>query len=287
MSGQLRSLKKRIRSIESTKKITRAMEMVSAAKLKRFQALLKQASPYAEALTALIGRLIGAGATLHHPLLAEREEKSAALLVITSDAGLCGSYNTDLIHETRRFIKSKEMPPLLVGFGKNGVSSLSRFGCEWEKAFVDTKAPDLEHTIKKIEIFLEAIFRERKVDAVYVVRTAAVTGSSYKAVTERVLPFRIAREAGEPAEGPDYIFEPNAESLFTRILPLVFEAKVREIFYESFVAEQALRMNAMHQATENATELIDALVLLRNKIRQAAITTELTEIVSGSRALKQ
>jgi len=113
MSGQLRTLKKRIRSIESTKKITRAMEMVSAAKLKRFQVLLAQAIPYAEVLTALIGRFVGTDAGLHHPLLAEREENETALLVITSDSGLCGSYNTDLIHEASRFIRSKEKPPIL------------------------------------------------------------------------------------------------------------------------------------------------------------------------------
>lgn len=262
------------------------MEMISASKFKRFQNLLSQAVPYAESLTGLIGRLLQAGTAFHHPLLAVREEKETALLVITSDAGLCGAYNTDLVREALDFIKSKERPPALVGFGKNGVAALSRAGHKCFKTFVDTKAPDLEHVIKKVEIFLEAIFREKTADAVYVTHTKAVAGSGYRTVTEKILPFRIGQAASGEDSGTRYILEPAAEPLFTRLIPFAFEAKMREIFLESFVAEQAMRMNAMHQAMKNASDLMDSLVLLRNKIRQATITTELIEIISGSRALK-
>jgi F-type H+-transporting ATPase subunit gamma len=308
MSGQLRTLKKRIKSIESTKKITRAMEMVSASKLKRFQNLLDQASPYAESLWRMIGRLITSNPGFHHPLLAERPEQRNALLVITSDAGLCGSYNNDVVNEARRFLRSSaysqveqvqtsyplktsaEGHRLMIGFGKNGVNALTRLGYTFSKHFIDVKAPDLEHAIKRIELILEAEFREHRIDAVYVTRAKFVSKSQYKAVTEKILPLQIekpeATEDEEPASEAPYILEPSAEFLFTKLIPFAFEAKVREMFLEAFVAEQSARMTAMHQATENAAELIDALVLLRNKIRQAAITKELIEIVSGSRALK-
>ena len=262
------------------------MEMVSAAKLKRFQILLAQTTPYAETLTGLLNRLLSAGGNFQHPLLEEREEREAALLVITSDTGLCGSYNMDVIQGARQFIKAKEKPVVLVGYGKNGVSALSRIGYKWFRAFTDIKAPEIDQTIKRTESVLEAIFREKSVDAVYVAHTKAISSSSYKAVIEKVLPFKIEKpEEGESSQR-EYILEPNAEFLFTKLIPFAFEAKLREMFFEAFVAEQTLRMNAMHQATENATELIDSLVLLRNKMRQAAITKELIEIVSGSKALK-
>lgn len=287
MSGQLRSLKKRIKSIESTKKITRAMEMVSAAKLKRFQTLLAQAIPYTETLMGLINRVVKTDIGLEHPLLIEREEKEIALLLITSDSGLCGSYNADLIYEANQFIKTKERTPLLIGFGKHGVTALSRSGHEWAKTFVNIKAPDLEHSIKKTELLLEALFREKKIDAVYITHAQAINRGSYKAVTERLLPFRFKKSIEENGEELDYIFEPDAHFLFTKLIPLAFELKLREMFFESFVTEQTSRMHAMHQATENATGLVDTLVILRNKIRQAAITRELIEIVSGSNALKR
>jgi F-type H+-transporting ATPase subunit gamma len=286
MSGQLRALKSRIRSVESTKKITRAMEMVSASKLKRFQTLLAQATPYAETLTGLLGRLLKTGIEFKHPLLEERPEKEAALLIITSDTGLCGSYNVDIVQEARRFIKTKKRPLTLVGYGKNGVASLSRIGFQWFRAFTDTKTPDINQTVKRIEMILEALFREKNVDAVYVTHAKAISQSSYQAVTEKILPFRVKKPGKEEGPEVDYILEPNAEFLFTKLIPLAFEAHILEMFFEAFVAEQTLRMHAMHLATENATELVDSLVLLRNKLRQATITKELIEIVSGSKALK-
>jgi len=286
MSGQLRTIKNRIRSIESTKKITRAMEMVSAAKLKRFQKLLHQATPYTQALEKLLANILGSSSGCHHPLLVEREEKQCALLVVTSDTGLCGSFNMDLIQETRRFIESRSKKPLLIGLGKIGINALSRDHHTWHTMVKDTKTADIESAVKKIELLMEALFRERVVDAVYVTRAKFVTQSAYRATTEKILPFSVQKKSGDLAHSLPYIFEPSPEFLFTRLIPMIFEVKVRDFFLESFVAEQTARMEAMHLATKNAGELIDSLTLTRNKIRQAAITKELIEIVSGSRALK-
>jgi len=291
MSGQLRALKNRIRGVENTKKITKAMEMVAAAKLKRFQKLREQTTPYVEALEGVLDRLLGTGIPLEHPLLETREEKEVALLVITSDTGLCGSYNQSITEEAKKFLSSRPKKPLLIGVGKNGVNALSRAGHTWHQAFTDTKTSELESVITQTSSLIEMLFTERKVDAVYAIYAHFTGKSVYRATTEKILPFTLASSSllqeDSTSEGVQYIMEPSREALFTRLVPLVFAAKTRMLFMEALISEQMARMNAMYQATENATELIDTLVLLRNKVRQAAITNELIEIVSGSKALKQ
>ena len=287
MSGQLRVLKNRIRGVENTQKITKAMEMVAASKLKRFQKLRDQTTPYVQALEGVLNRLLGIDIPLQHPLLETREEKEVALLVITSDTGLCGSYNHALIEEAGKFLKSRPQTPLLIGVGKNGVHALSRAGHTWHQAFTDTKTAQLESVITQTSALIETLFTERKVDAVYAVYAHFTGKSVYRATTEKLLPFHLDISNRKPSETTNlYIMEPDRETLFARLVPLVFSAKTRMMFMEALISEQMARMNAMYQATENAKELIDTLVLLRNKVRQAAITKELIEIVSGSQALK-
>ncbi len=287
MSGQLRALKNRIRGVENTQKITRAMEMVAAAKLKRFQKLREQTTPYVRALESVLNRLLATDIPPQHPLLETREERETALLVITSDTGLCGSYNGSLIEEAKKFLHGRSQAPLLIGVGKQGVNALSRAGHKWHQAFTDTKTSQLESVITETSSLIETLFTERKVDAVYIVYSHFTGRSVFRPTTEKLLPFRLESITATPFEtSSSYIMEPSREVLFARLVPLVFASKVRMIFMESLIAEHTARMNAMYQATENAEELIDALVLLRNKIRQAAITKELIEIVSGSKALK-
>ena len=284
---QLRALKNRIRGVESTQKITKAMEMVAASKLKRFQKLREQTTPYVQTLEGVLNRLLSTDIPLQHPLLETREEKETALLVITSDTGLCGSYNQALIEEAKKFLRNSSKTPLLIGVGKNGVNALSRAGHTWHQAFTDTKTVQLESVITQTSALVETLFTERKVDAVYAIYAHFTGKSVYRATTEKLLPFQLEARNNEPTETASlYIMEPSREALFTRLVPLVFAAKTRMIFMEALISEQMARMNAMYQATENAKELIDTLVLLRNKVRQAAITKELIEIVSGSKALK-
>jgi F-type H+-transporting ATPase subunit gamma len=287
MSGQLRALKNRIRGVESTQKITKAMEMVAAAKLKRFQKLREQATPYVQTLEGVLNRLLATDIPLQHPLLEIREEKETVLLVITSDTGLCGSYNQTLIEESKRFLRKNSKTPLLIGVGKHGVNALSRAGHTWHQAFTDIKTAQLESVITQTSSLVETLFMERKVDAVYAIYTSFAGKSVYRSAAEKLLPFRLETNSDKPGEMSSlYLMEPSREALFARLVPLVFAAKTRMIFMEALISEQMARMNAMSQATENAEELIETLVLLRNKIRQAAITKELIEIVSGSKALK-
>ena len=282
-----KEIRGKIKSVENTKKITKAMEMVAASKLKRFQKLREQTIPYAQALEGIFNRLLATDIPLQHPLLETRKEKEIALLVITSDTGLCGSYNHGLIGEAQKFLASRSQAPLLIGIGKYGVNSLTRSGRTWYRSFTDTKTSQLESVITETSSLLETLFTEKKVDAVHVVYSHFTGRSVFRPITEKLLPFQLETTADEPFEtSSSYIMEPSREVLFARLIPLVFASRIRMIFIESMIAEHTARMNAMYQATENAKDLIDALVLLRNKIRQAAITKELIEIVSGSQALK-
>ncbi|HTL47143.1 MAG TPA: ATP synthase F1 subunit gamma [Verrucomicrobiae bacterium] len=302
MSGQLRELKNRIRSVENTKKITRAMEMVAAAKLRRFQTLMVNARPYTEGIESLVRRLFDAQKTAQqkgkkkaaeftHPFFEKREEKKIALLVMTSDTGLCGSYNTDLVNLAKKFIGERKVTgqPLLVGIGKSGITGLQRAGFKFERTYTDVRASRVEEILKDFKQYLEEIYSQGKVDAIYVVYSHFLTLSQFHGVAEKLLPLEAPtqKEGQKPAASSvEYIFEPSREAILGQLIPQYFEAKTRMMFLESMVSEQIARMNAMHQATDNAKEMIESLVLQRNKARQASITKEIIEIVSGSRALK-
>jgi len=300
MSGQLRTLKNRIRSISNTKKITHAMEMVSAAKLKRYQKMVLEGAPYTDGLLQLLKRVSASGVAADHPLLggnsSKRGENKKALFVFTSDTGLCGSLNLDLIYLAQNFLKNEKEPVVIVGIGKMGVLALKKSGRTIEKAFIEIKSSDIESTIVAIKNLAAELYLSRRVDSVYVTYSRFISATRFKPVTEKLLPFTVSfdSESSTQPKSPsptttdqaDYLMEPSTDVLFNKLVPAVFSMRVRQIFLESFVSEQMARMNAMHQATENASELIDELVLARNKARQAAITKELIEIISGSQALK-
>ena len=282
-----KEIRGKIKSVENTKKITKAMEMVAAAKLKRFQSLKQQAAPYQEALEGILDRLLKTDVPLTHPLLEQRREKASALLCITSDTGLCGSYNHSLVAAAKKFLGSRTDKPLLIGFGKNGVNALSRSGHAWHTTFKDIKASQLESAITDTGALLESLFNEKKVDAVHVIYSHFTSKTGFAPTLEQLLPFQVGQTSAAETSSSSYIMEPGPGALFTRLVPLYFATKIRMILLESLIAEQMARRSAMSQATENAEELIETLILLRNKMRQAAITKELIEIVSGSKALKQ
>lgn len=300
MSGQLRELKNRIRSVENTKKITRAMEMVAAAKLRRFQTLMVNARPYTEGLENQVRRLFEAQraemersgrreGSFDHPFFEKREEKRIALVLMTSDTGLCGSYNSDLATTARQFLAGRKdaQPAILVGIGKSGITALQRAGQTFTETYTDLRASRIEEILASFKGLLEKLYSDKTVDAIYVVYSHFLTLSSFQSTVEKLLPLEAPpQEEGARAADTDYIFEPSREVIFSRLIPAYFEAKTRMLFLEALVSEQIARMNAMHQATDNAKEMIESLVLLRNKARQASITKEIIEIVSGSRALK-
>jgi len=300
MSGQLRELKNRVKSVENTKKITRAMEMVAAAKLRRFQSIMEDAQPYTEELEKQMKRLHAAqkktaesnkekSSGVLHPFFEEREETNIAFVFMTSDAGLCGSYNLELIAQAKKFLKEYggDSQPYIVGIGKSGIAALEHAGYTVNYKIIDLRASRVEEILKEYKSLLETIYTEQKVDAIYVIYSHFVSMSNYKGVTEKLLPLEEPpQENDEASVDADYIFEPSPQAIFSQLVPLFFESKTRMVFLEALVSEQVARMNAMHQATENAKEMIEDLTLQRNKARQASITKELIEIVSGSQAAK-
>jgi F-type H+-transporting ATPase subunit gamma len=286
MSGQLRTLRNRIRSVENTKKITRAMEMVAAAKLRRFQDMMNKSRAYTNALEALLRKLSGAEFGDIHPFIKPREEKKTALVLISSDAGLCGSYNNDLMAMAGKFIREQKNTPVFIAVGKSGVANFKKtLSCR--NTFTDIRASRVEEILSELRVTLEKMYLEGEVDAIYVIYSHFKNLTTYKATLEKLLPLEAPKGDAKAAdEARDYIFEPSPEELFKKLIPQFFEAKMRLVFLESIVSEQIARMTAMNQATKNAKEMIDSLVLQRNKARQASITKELIEIVSGSQALK-
>lgn len=308
MSGQLRTLRNRIRSVENTKKITRAMEMVAAAKLRKFQDMMAKSRAYTEGLESLLKRLSGGPFAQQHPFInpekrfesseeaSEKKDKPerAALILMASDAGLCGSYNNDLVTMGTQFVKKSSQVPVVISVGKYGATALKSAGIGCANTFADIRASRVEEILAELKTVVQRVYLSGEVDSIYVVYSHFKTLTSFKAITEKILPLEPpkaeenlpAGQAGAQDVSKDYIFEPSPEAVFKKLVPQFFEAKMRMVFLEAIVSEQIARMTAMNQATKNAKEMIDSLVLKRNKARQAAITKELIEIVSGSQALK-
>lgn len=304
----LRTIRRRIKSVENTRKMTRAMEMVAAAKLKKLQDLLRQSDRYIGELKRILGTLVQEK-PLAHPLLENRllqkeegikTKKSPALVfLITSDTGLCGSYNTNLMERTSEFLKteSKERELHFTAIGRNGAAYLKRKGLTVHEVLAVPKPQEIDSVIEYITQTVLEEFKSRKADEVFFIYTKVRSLASLRPETERLFPFshqpnrgQVLGDKKEPAPylnlEIDYILDPDLNQILEFMLPEFIQAEIGQFIKNSLVAEQASRMTAMHQATENAKEMIESLTLMRNKARQASITKELLEVVSGSRALQ-
>ena len=287
----LREVQNRIRAVKSTRRITRAMEMVAAAKLRKAQQRVEQAKPYARKLDETLAHLASASTgELAHPLFEERPVAKKTLILVTADRGLCGSFNSNIIRKGREWLANLgETEGELVVFGKKG----------WE-FFRKETATVLDHHIEwGEEVDYQAArsvvknitnrFLSGDTDQVDVLFTRFISMGRFEVALERFLP--IARpEQTEDDEGPaiarDYIFEPTPEAIYEQLLPYYTTTKLITVITESFASELASRMLAMNAATKAAGDMIDSLTLLYNKARQSQITTEITEVVSGAEALK-
>lgn len=283
----LRQIRRRIRSVENTKKITRAMEMVAAAKLRRFEELLMKAREAAAFLDRLLRDLLADVSHYEHPLF---ERKSRAhpigLVLFTSDAGLCGTYNANVIQQALAFLREHaDRPVTLIPVGKNGMNFFAQRGEKLETAFSEIRVSNFEVKAKQITDTLVGAFLGDRLDEIHLMYTHYVSKASFKPKAEKFLNLDRAAEEGRTRVG--YILEPNADRIFEELLPRFLLAKIRTVLLESSLSEQISRMIAMRQATDNASEMIEDLTLLRNKLRQASITKELIEVVSGAKALKR
>ncbi|MEE9555592.1 MAG: ATP synthase F1 subunit gamma [candidate division Zixibacteria bacterium] len=282
----LRDIKRRIRSVQSTQQITKAMEMVAAARLRKAQAQVEAARPYGLKMQQMLESLASAAAGLRHPLFEERDVKKRLLVVFTSDRGLSGSYNTNIVRSASRYLKDAEPGSVSLGLiGKKGADFFKRRPYPISFSVTDLGGKIDLVRIRQVANDITNTFLSGEFDEVRLLYTSFVSMVRYRITLEKFLP--VENPASDSKGMPsDYIFEPDAESIFSTLVPRYCVTKILQATLESFASEHGSRMIAMGNATKNAGEMIDHLTLVRNKARQAAITKELLDIVGGVEALK-
>jgi F-type H+-transporting ATPase subunit gamma len=268
MAG-MKEIRGKIKSVQNTRKITKAMEMVAASKMRRAQERMRSARPYAEKVRAIAAHMSKANPEYRHPFMLKNEgAKTAGLILVTTDKGLCGGMNTNILRASLNKIKAQV------------VSQVTQLG--------DT--PHLEKLIGAIKVQLD-LYSEGKINAVYLAYTRFVNTMKQEAVIEQLLPLSIddlhkqEADAETPKTSWDYIYEPDAQTVVDELLVRYVEALVYQAVAENMASEQSARMVAMKAASDNAKTVINELQLVYNKSRQAAITKELSEIVGGAAAV--
>jgi F-type H+-transporting ATPase subunit gamma len=288
----LRDLRQRIASITNTQKITKAMELVAAAKMRRAQQAMEASRPYAEGIADVLARLAASKLEVSHPLLERREEvKIRLLILVTADRGLAGGLNSNAIRAANRFIQGDQSPVKLVTIGRKGRDYFRRFSSSIELLADKSMIPDrppLKDLRPAITVAIDE-FLNRGVDEVWLEYSKYVNPIKQTPTVVRVIPPELPEMKPEDKgeAGSLYEFEPSPEVVLSELLPRYVEAQIYQAVLENQASEQAAKMAAMRSASDNATELIADLTLERNKLRQAQITRELMEIVGGAEALAQ
>ncbi len=277
-------IRRRIRSVKSTQQITKAMKMVSAAKLRRAQEAMFAARPYARKMMEILNSLASRANPEAHPLLERRGHEKALLVVITADKGLCGAFNANIIRTASRFLSERADGSVeLALVGRKGRDFFRRRAVKVRSEQVGLFAALRYATARTLAQELIAAFTSGEVDEVFLVYNEFKSVIQQQLVVDRLLP--IERHALRPQEPSlDYLYEPSPEAIFGAILPKHVEVQVWKALLESAAAEHGARMTAMDSASNNASEMIDRLTLYMNKVRQAAITKEIIEVVSGAGA---
>jgi len=288
MAGRgMREIKRRIRSVKSSEQITRAMEMVSAAKLRRNQERIFSARPFARKMEEIMMRLLAvAGDWYQNPLLEKRDVKRVACIVITGDRGLCGAYNAGVIRRSVSLLKEQRgRETAVIPVGRKGRDFFRKRDFTLATEFLGLgEEPDVTDA-RNIAGTAITSFLSGEVDEVYLVYTEFVSALQQKPVTIKLLPVQVNKEARSGVLG-EYIYEPSEDALLDALVPRLVETEVYRALLESKASEEGARMAAMGAATDNAQEIIQNLTLTYNRARQAAITTEIIEIVSGAEALR-
>jgi F-type H+-transporting ATPase subunit gamma len=278
----------KIRSIENTRKVTSALEMVSASKIRKSQELMTATRPYARMIRRVMGHLSKANPEYRHPFTVRREEtKKVGYIIVSTDRGLCGGLNTNLFKLVLGSVQewqARDAEVSMVTLGKKASAFFKNIKVEIAAHASDLgEKPQIEDLIGSIKVMLDA-YREEEIDLVYVVYNNFINTMSQKPVLEQLLPLPETDDE-EIRDIWDYIYEPDAEALLDTVLVRYIEADVYQAVLENLASEHAARMIAMKNATDNAGDLIDELTLVFNKARQAAITQEISEIVGGAAAV--
>ncbi|GAA4020276.1 F0F1 ATP synthase subunit gamma [Actimicrobium antarcticum] len=285
-----KEIRGKIKSVENTKKITKAMEMVAASKMRKAQERMRAARPYSEKIRNIAANLSQANPEYTHPFLVTQDSaKRVGFVVVTTDKGLCGGLNTNalrLLTTKMRDVESKGSKIEAVAIGNKGFGFLNRIGATIVSHAVQLgDAPHLDKLIGPVKVLLDA-YQEGRLDAVYVVYTKFINTMRQEATLEQLLPLSADKlEADKDSHAWDYIYEPDAQLVIDELLLRYVEALIFQAVAENMASEQSARMVAMKSASDNAGNVIGELKLVYNKTRQAAITKELSEIVSGAAAV--
>ncbi|MCY4756103.1 F0F1 ATP synthase subunit gamma [Pelomonas aquatica] len=285
-----KEIRGKIKSVENTKKITKAMEMVAASKMRKAQERMRSARPYAEKIGNIAAELAKANPEYRHPFLVKNEEaKTVGMVVVTTDKGLCGGLNTNLLRAATAKLKEVEAAghkAEVVAIGGKGLGFMNRIGAKVVAHATQLgDQPHIEALIGPVKVLLDA-YAEGRLSAVYLCYTKFINTMKQEVQVHQLLPLKASELATEkPAHSWDYIYEPDAATVINELLVRYSEALVFQAVAENMASEQSARMVAMKAATDNAGTLIGELKLVYNKTRQAAITKELSEIVSGAAAV--
>jgi F-type H+-transporting ATPase subunit gamma len=288
-SGQIRQLKRRIRSVQSTQKITRAMEMIAASRIIKAQARVRGARPYAEQIHEVIKGLAVSNEVRQHPLLTQRDVERVAVVVNTSDRGLAGAYNANVLKVAERTMRSERDAGRSVDLyvvGKKGAGYFAYRSQRAQRVWTGiSDAPTVDNAIAIAEVLMDR-FSKGELDRVWLVYTNFKSSLTQAPVRMELLPVKPTEFEGGQEMSPDFIFEPSQAELLERLIPRYVESKVFHGLLESSASEHAARQRAMKSATDNAKEVAGSLSRVMNQARQEQITTEISEIVGGAEALQ-
>jgi F-type H+-transporting ATPase subunit gamma len=290
-----KEIRGKIKSVENTKKITKAMEMVAASKMRKAQQRMRSARPYSEKVRDIAANLGKANTEYTHTFMKTNDVKAAGIILISTDTGLCGGLNTNVLRaltQKLRELQAEGINPQTVAIGNKGFGFLNRIGATVVSHVTQLgDTPHLDRLIGPVKVLLDQ-YAEGKLNAVYIAYTRFINTMRQEPVIEQLLPLSAAKMQAEASasssgsqHGWDYIYEPDAQTVIDELLVRYVEALVYQAVAENMASEQSSRMVAMKAATDNAGNLIGELKLVYNKMRQASITKELSEIVSGAAAV--
>ena len=291
MAGS-KEIRTKIKSVQNTRKITKAMEMVAASKMRKAQERMRQARPYGDKIRTIASHLAHANTEYRHPFLTRREGvKDVGLIVVTSDKGLCGGLNTNALRLSLNKLREWQgegRGVRVTAIGNKGFGFMQRMGAEIISHLVGVgDTPHLDKLVGPVKVMIDA-YSSGKLGAVYIVYTRFINTMKQEPVIEQLLPLpddRLAKDSRAARPNWDYLYEPEAKVVLDQLLRRYVEQIIYQAVAENIASEQSARMVAMKSASDNASSVIDDLTLVYNKARQAAITKELSEIVGGAAAV--
>lgn len=286
MPQAMRDIKRRIRSVSNTRKITKAMELVSTAKLRKARGKLENTRPYFNTIVRSIHEILASSEGIRHPFIEKREIKRSAYIVLTSDRGLAGGYNGNVIKLAESYMKDKKDSSTIIAVGQKARDHFSRRGYDISGEFLHVSETPQYFDAASIGNLVVEMYREKKVDEVVLVYTRFKSAISFDPETLKLLPAESMNEDNEIKRTTLIDYEPSPEEVLEYLIPKYVQSALYGAMIESSASEQGARRNAMKNASDNAEEMIDDLKLSYNRARQASITQEIAEIVGGSEALK-